>query len=425
MTTKAKRSPAAALTLLIFVLVPYLWAAATGTPDEALNGLAQFHSRAESTYCEDGLTTMGTILFSEIVLFAGLLLVIRRRKPEHAGLLSLAKDGLYILAVMMLIAIPFAIAWNTDSSVCSRGKAFFWESIFIDVFILAVLAISYNLMFGFTGIVSFGHAVFFGFGAYTVGMLIKHAEWSWWAAVLAALAIGALIALIQGVVGLRIKGLYFSLFTLAFAEVFFLLAGNRIMVDLTGAEDGFTFSVPDWLNATKNRFFFYYLALVFLVLAFVVVRRLMESPTGQVLRAVRDNEARAQMIGFNTFQYKLFALVVSGLMATAAGVLRGIVLKGASPHVLGLSFTFDPLLATIIGGIGTFIGPVLGAFGLHLVEQALRDTILTIGTIEINVGERWALILGLLFIVIVILFPKGIVGTLQEWWGKRVKNAAN
>lgn len=250
-------------------------------------------------------------------------------------------------------------------------------------------------------------------------MLIKHAEWSWWAAVIAALVIGALIALIQGVVGLRIKSLYFSLFTLAFAEVFFLLAGNRIMVDLTGAEDGFTFSVPDWLNATKNRFFFYSMVLGFLVLAFVTVRRLMQSPTGQALRAVRDNEARAQMVGFNTFQYKLFALVVSGVMATAAGVLRGIVLKGASPNVLGLSFTFDPLLATIIGGIGTFIGPVLGAFGLHLVEQALRDTILTFGMIEVNIGERWALILGLLFIVIVILFPKGIVGSLQEWWGKR------
>jgi len=197
--------------------------------------------------------------------------------------------------------------------------------------------------------------------------------------------------------------------------VFFLLAGNRILVNVTGAEDGFTFDVPDWLNATRNRFFFYYMTLVLMVLAFLLVRRLMDSPTGQVLRALRDNEERAQMVGFNTLYFKLIALVIAGVLATGAGVLRGLSLKGASPNVLGVSFTFDPLLATIIGGTGTFAGPVLGAFGLHLVEQALRDTVVTLGSLEVNIGERWALILGVLFIVIVLLFPRGVVGTLQGW----------
>ncbi len=425
MMNLTKRSPITAITVLFFIFLPYLWAMSTGAPDESLTGLARLHSRAESVYCEDGLTVPGMVLIGETALFAGFVILLRRRRPTNKALHALAEQGAYMLSFMVLFAVPFIIAWNTDSSVCSRGRAFFCVSIFIDVFILSILAISYNLLFGFTGIVSFGHAVFFGFGAYTVGMLIKHAGWPWWGAVLAALLIGAAIALIQGVVGLRIKGLYFSLFTLAFAEVFFLLAGNRIMVNLTGAEDGFTFAVPDWLNATRNRLFFYYLTLLFLVLAFVMVRRLMDSPTGQVLKAVRDNEPRAQMIGYNTFQYKLFSLVLAGVMATAAGVLRGIVLKGASPNVLGLGFTFDPLLATIIGGIGTFIGPVLGAFGLHLVEHTLRDTILTFGTIQINIGERWALILGLLFIIIVILFPKGIVGTVQDWVRRGVGESAS
>jgi branched-chain amino acid transport system permease protein len=400
--------------ILAMVLIPYGMAAANGTPDPELGGLAALHSRAEAVYCEDGLTSTGMILMAQIVLVGGAALAARWREFGAVGDVFRRQGG-YLFASAILIAIPFILAWQTDSSVCTRGKAFFWESIFIEVFILSILAISYNLLFGFTGIISFGHAVFFGTGAYMVGILIKHLEWSWWAAVIGTLLISVLIALIQGVVGLRIKGLYFALFTLAFAEVFFLLAGNRILVDITGAEDGFTFTVPDFLNATRNRFFFYYMTLFFLVVAFLIVRRLMDSPTGQVLRGLRDNEARTQMIGYNPFIFKLVALVIAGMMATSAGILRGFVLKGASPNVLGLGFTFDPLLATIIGGIGTFAGPVLGAFGLHLIEQALRDTVLTIGATEVNIGERWALILGLLFILIVIVFPKGVVGTIQDW----------
>lgn len=105
---------------------------------------------------------------------------------------------------------------------------------------------------------------------------------------------------------------------------------------------------------------------------------------------------------------------MAGLIGSGAGILRALSLKGASPNILGLDFTLAPLLMTIIGGQGTFAGPVVGAFLLRLVEQLLRDTVLTVGTLQINIGERWALILGLLFIVIVILFPYGIVGTLQQ-----------
>src|SRR5690606_14248067 len=212
--------------------------------------------------------------------------------------------------------------------------------------ILAILAISYNLIFGFGGIVSFGHAAFFGTGAYAVGLLMTHLAWPWWLATIGALLLGVIIALIMGFVGLRIRGLYFSLFTLAFAEVLFLLAGNRIMVNITGAEDGFTFQVPDFLNVTTNRLFFYYMTLVLLALAFLLVRRLMGSPTGRALHAMRDNEDRAQMIGFNTFYFKLIVIIIAGVMATGAGVLRGLMFKGASPNVLGLDFTMEPLLMT-------------------------------------------------------------------------------
>jgi branched-chain amino acid transport system permease protein len=329
---------------------------------------------------------------------------------------TLQQEGWYLLAVSVMIALPFLISWQTASNVCERGKAFFWQAILIDVLVMAILSISYNLMFGFTGVVSFGHAAFFGLGAYSVGIFLRHLAWPWWLAILGTLLIGVLVALIKGIVGLRIKGLYFALFTLAFAQVFYLLAGNRLLVNLTGAEDGFTFSVPDWLNITKNRLFFYYLTLIVFILAFGLVRRLMNSPTGRVLSALRDNEGRAQMLGYNTFYFKLIAIVLAGVLASSAGILRGLSLKGASPEVLGLTYTFDPLLMTIIGGMGTFAGPVIGAVGLQITEELLRDTVITIGGTAINIGERWTLILGVVFIIIVLIFPQGIVGTLQTRW---------
>jgi len=399
--------------LILFALIPYLYAAVTGTAEAGLSGLARWHNAAESVYCQPGVTPITTILAAGLALVFVSVLGAQLAGRASGLLGALKQDGWHLLALLLLIAVPFIIAWYTDSSVCNRGKAFFWESIFIDVFILAILAMSYNLMFGFSGIVSFGHAAFFGMGAYTVGLLMLHLAWPWWLAVISALLVGVLIALIKGFVGLRIKGLYFALFTLAFAEVFFLLAGNRILVDLTGAEDGFTFDVPDWLNITQNRFLFYYMTLLIMVVAFLMVRRLINSPTGRVLSALRDNEERAQMLGYNTFYFKLIAIVMAGVMASGAGVLRGLALKGVSPHVLGLNFTINPLLMTIIGGMATFAGPVVGAFALRLIEQYLRDNVITLGGAELNVGEHWALILGVIFVLSVLVFPYGVVGTWQ------------
>lgn len=394
------------IVLLIMFLVPYLVSGATGIPEPGLTGFAAFHSAAESVYCADGWTMVTGILLAEVVLLAVGWLIWRKTVPLAA------------MALVAMVAIPFVIGWQTDSSACTRGRAFFWESIFIEVYILAILAVSYNLLFGFSGIVSFGHAAFFGTGAYLVGILMEHVGLPWWVAVIITLTVGVGIALIKGGVGLRIKGLYFALFTLAFAEIVFLLAGNRLLVEITGAEDGFTFDVPDFLNLTTNRLFFYYMTLALLVFAYLLVQRIIQSPTGKVLTALRDNEQRAETLGYNTFQFKIFALVVAGLLATGAGILRGIALKGASPNVLGLDFTMTPLLMTIIGGQGTMAGPVVGAFLLRLLEQLLRDTVIDIGGTEINIGERWSLILGLFFIVVVMMFPQGIVGAFRRS-GKR------
>lgn len=407
--------------LALLLLVPLLYAllAAGGVEGGQAAAVAPI-------YCQEGLNPVGAVLIGETVallaLTAGAYALPGVRNGWAAGLRTY---GVQLVVLLALIAIPFIIAWQTDSSVCSRGRSFFWQSVFIEVFILGALAISYNLIFGFAGVLSFGHAAFFGVGAYGVGLLIRHLEWPLGWAVLGTLAASVLMGVLVSVIALRIRGLYFAIFTLTFAEIFFVLAQNRIMTRITGAEDGFTFSVPDWINATQHRMTFYYLALGFLVFCYLLVRQLINSPTGRVMRAMRENEDRAMMLGYNTFAYKMLAIVLAGVLASGAGILRGLLNKGASPNVLGASFTIDPLLMTLIGGVATFAGPVVGAFLLRLMEQYLRDTVVHAGPLELNIGEHWYLLLGLIFILIVIAFPSGIVGTVQNWrrrWQARKKD---
>ncbi len=413
--TRTKTSPNNNLLLAgifaLFILIPIIFAAATGQPEAGLSGFQSMKSAVSDVFCVKGYSPVIPIFFTELVLVTAGLMMIGARKSKPEALNALVKDGRLLLVLMLLVIVPFLIAWQTESSVCLRGKSFFWQSIFIEVFILAALAMSYNLMFGFTGVISFGHAAFFGIGAYGVGLLMHHLEWPLGISILATLLVSVVMGLFVSVIGIRIRGLYFAIFTLAFAEIFFILSQNRIMTDITGAEDGFTFSVPDWINATQNRLTFYYLALFYLLFAYWLIRRLVNSPTGRVMGGLRDNEDRALMLGYNTFWFKTLSIVIASMLASGSGILRALLNKGASPNVLGINFTMDPLLMTLIGGAGTYNGPVIGAFALRLTEQLLRDAILTLGPVEINIGERWALILGGLFILSVMVFPAGIVGT--------------
>lgn len=393
--------------LAVLGLIPLVFAALQGQGEAPAATLAD-------AFCAETPTALAGIFLAETLLIAGLTAWAQLRPAQQNPLFDvLRSSGWHLAALWLLGTLPFIIAWQTESSVCTRGRAFFWESIFIEVFILAALAVSYNLIFGFAGVLSFGHAAFFGFGAYGVGLLMLHLEWPLGLAVIFTLTFSALVGLLISVIAVRIRGLYFAIFTLVFAEIFYVLAQNRIMADITGAEDGFTFPVPDWINATRNRMTFYYLALVFLIFCYVLVKRLINSPTGRVMTAMRENEDRALMLGFNTFWYKTLAIILAGVMASGAGILRGLLNKGASPNVLGTGFTIDPLLMTLVGGVSTFDGPVIGAFLLRLLEQSLRDAVITIGSVEINIGEYWALILGSIFILIVMVFPSGIVGTFR------------
>jgi branched-chain amino acid transport system permease protein len=307
--------------------------------------------------------------------------------------------GLLVLA--FLAALPFLMALLTGQPV-DAGTPKFWQGLLIQVFIMAVYAMSYDLLFGYTGILSFGHAMFFGTGAYVAGILLKEAHWSLPAVILAVIGVAVLQSLLVGVVSLRLRGVYFAMATLAFAQMFYILVQATDLRDITGAEDGLHgIPVPDWLNPTDHRLVFYFVALAFCVVVYLIARRVVDSPPGRVMVAIRENEPRAQMIGYNTFTYKLLALTFAGVLAALAGLMNSLWNGSATPEVLGVETTINALLMTIIGGVGTLIGPILGAALVQLLGYWLNSVF----------GSQWQLIFGAVYVLLVVFLPYGIVGT--------------
>lgn len=350
----------------------------------------------------------------------------------------LRSDWFYLLLIAFLIIFPHLVGWVTGEGpygveVRGRlryvGQSLFWQSIIIEVLVFVILAMSYNLMFGFTGVISFGHALFFGLGGFTVGIMMDRMDLvdqiglqpTFWSSILVALVLSGIIGFVMGLVSLRLKGVYFAIFTLAVAEMGFIWTSRWAYTD---AEDGFPLqNMPEFLNPSRNRLNYYYITLVITVLCFLLIRRLMNSPTGRVMLAIRENEDRAQAIGFNTLRYKLLSITVASMMASLAGIIHVVLNKKVGPEIMSTQFTIEPLLMTIIGGIGTFSGPVLGASFLHLSERILNREFV-IGGLTLNVGEYWSLILGIVFIVVVLIFPQGFVGTVRGWlsdWRNRGK----
>jgi branched-chain amino acid transport system permease protein len=226
------------------------------------------------------------------------------------------------VALLFLAALPFLLALVTGQPV-SAGTPKFLQGLMIQVFIMAVYALSYDLLFGYTGTLSFGHAMFFGTGAYITGILLKESGWSLPAAVLAVIGIAVVQSLIdRRSVSLRVRGVYFDDGDAGLLRrCSYILVQATDLRDLTGAEDGVHgVPVPAWLNPTDHRLTFYFVALAFCVVMYLIARRIVDSPPGRVMVAIRENEPRAQMIGYNTFLYKLLALTFAGVMAALAGL---------------------------------------------------------------------------------------------------------
>ncbi len=311
------------------------------------------------------------------------------------------------VVLVLLVLLPFITAVINGQSIADllangRGSAKFVQGLAIEIFILGLYALSYDLLLGVTGLLSFGHAMFFGVGAYLTGILLKSFNFSLWATLGMVIVAAILQALLFSVVLPRVKGVTFALVTLGLASVFAIIVQSHEMINYTGADVGLQGVVaPDIINAAAHRMRFYYMALILLIAAYLLFKRFINSPTGRVCVAIRENEMRASMIGYNTFYFKTIALILASLVAALAGMLHALFQPIVSPYTASLGFTIAALLMTLIGGVGTLSGALVGAAIYRLLEYGLNSFF----------GERANFMLGLIYVMIVLFLPYGIIGT--------------
>jgi len=299
--------------------------------------------------------------------------------------------------------------------------------------VFVLLVASYDLLLGYTGIVSFAHTMFFGIGAYGVGIASAQMGAGWaavGAGLLAALAVSLLLALVIGLFSLRVKAIFFAMITLAVASAFQTLASQ--LSDFTGGEDGLNFKAPavlspsfefDLFGTTRDGRLIAYYGLFFAVaLLFLVLLRVVNSPFGRVLQAIRENDFRAEAIGFRTVVYRTLSNVLAAGFATVAGALLALWLRYTGPDTtLSFEVMLDILLIVVIGGMGTLYGAVVGAVIFVFAQNYLQDGLkLAAGALEgvpvasaVFTPDRWLLWLGVLFVLSVYHFPTGIVGRLR------------
>jgi branched-chain amino acid transport system permease protein len=303
--------------------------------------------------------------------------------------------------------------------------------------VMALLAASYDLLLGYAGIVSFAHVMFFGMGSYGVGLALYGLGPSWGAIVLGAaagLGLGTLLALVIGLLSLRVQAIFFSMVTLAIAYAVNVLASQ--LSSVTGGEDGRSFQVPGVLRpsfklgelagvAVNGRTLAYYLVFFVCALLFLAMLRIVNSPFGRVLQAIRENPFRAEALGYRPVVHRTLATCLSAAGAAAAGALNAIWLRYVGPETaLSSSIQIDVLVIVVIGGIGTLYGSLIGAAFFVIAENYLQALIGGLSTGAGDLGlpllaqilhpDRWLMWLGLIFILAVYYAPTGIVGQLRQ-----------
>lgn len=342
---------------------------------------------------------------------------------------SRALTVLLLLLLLALVCTPFLIpgarALNMAAKIC----------------IFVVLVASYDLLLGYTGIVSFAHTMFFGIGGYGVAIAMTRFEPGWGAllaGIAGALIVSMLLALVIGLFSLRVRAIFFAMITLAVATAFATLVSQ--LSAWTGGEDGLSFKVPalltpgfgledadgevlEWLGVPLNgKLFSYYLVLAGAAVLFLLLLRVVNSPFGRVLQAIRENDFRAEAIGYRTVVYRTVSTVLSAAFATLAGVLMAIWLRYNGPDTsLSFEIMVDILLIVVIGGMGTMYGAVIGTVLFLLAQTYLQDVMKLASEATSALPllssllhpDRWLLWLGLLFVLSVYYFPQGIVGRLR------------
>ena len=313
-----------------------------------------------------------------------------------------------LLAILALLPLYSAVTGN-----------YFLMSLFTRILILAMAAVSLNLIMGFGGMVSFGHAAYIGIGGYVVGILAKEGIGTGFAQWPLALVVSGLFALGVGALSLRTRGVYFIMITLAFAQMIYYVA---IGLDRYGGDDGLTIHKRSDFGAAINlsdKMQFYYLCFALLLITVYLVWRIVNSRFGLVIQGARSNDRRMRAIGFPTFRYKLICFVIAGVLCGLSGALLANHTNFISPAIMHWTRSGDLIVMVVLGGMGSVFGPVIGAVALLVLEETLPHLIgfasLVITGKEVAAArEYWALILGPMMLLVVLFARGGIDGLLAS-----------
>jgi len=320
---------------------------------------------------------------------------------------------LYGVLLLALIVAPFAGAYPV---------------FVMKLMCFALFASAFNLLLGYTGLLSFGHAAFLGGSAYVAGHVMKVWGWSPELGLVAGTLTGALIGWVFGVLAIRRQGIYFAMITLALAQMVFFIA---LQAPFTGGEDGLQ-GVPRGklfgLIDLSSDLTMYYVALAIVAAAFLLIVRTIHSPFGQVLKGIKENEPRAISLGYDVSRFKLLAFVISAALSGLAGSLKTLVLGFATLSDVHWSASGQVILMTLVGGLGTLSGPLLGAAVVVMLENKIGEfgnLIARLTTIDWfnTLGESVTIVTGLIFVVCVLAFRRGVMGEIIAWIDRR--QAAN
>jgi branched-chain amino acid transport system permease protein len=313
--------------------------------------------------------------------------------PTHsAPLLDLTIKHRAFLASAFLILFPLVVPF---------------KALAIMILIYGLYALGFNLLFGYLGLLSFGHSALFGAGAYLCGIAIVHFGWPWWAAISLGVVAGMITALVIGTLAIRTRGIYFAMVTMALSQCIYYLFYQA--VDLTGGENGlrgvniksidlFGASV-DFINPLNR----YYIICSFVIASLFILSRILASPFGAVIEAVRENEARARASGYDVLLTRLITFVLSGGFCGLAGALLALQLSTVPIETMHYETSGLAVMMCLLGGMGTFFGPFIGAALFLLLEN-----LVSVWT------EHWQLFVGAAFMICVLFFPRGIWGTLLD-----------
>jgi branched-chain amino acid transport system permease protein len=315
------------------------------------------------------------------------------RRSEH--------PGFWVAFALVVAVIAVAPVFFPNS---------FWQRLLTEVLILGLLAMSSDLLIGYVGMVSFGHALFFGTGCYMAAyaLLWVPSGLGLWLAVLLGLLGSGIMGLFVAYFSTRLREIYFSITTLVFAQIFWVIVFT--WTEVTGGENGLVFSPPQLsllglfpINFTPMRMHWFVLAVV--AICYLIMRRLTQSSFGMVLQAIRENEARTRAIGYHVESHKMVAVMLSALMAGMAGVLYGVFNAYAAPDYFFFLQSGETIIYNVMGGIGTLVGPVVGA-GVFVLLKELLSTYWS--------SEYYLIPVGLIFTLLVMYMPQGLLGFLRH-----------